>query len=193
MNKPLSLLLAASIALWPVASQAQEINTPPIFVKPMLAEIHALSEDVINKQNQNRKMEEEVKGLARDNAALASQSMFADYTQFRQLRDLLNNYTEQITRRDELLAARDREIADLRERLNKANAVIAQMTAASQALANTEAFKATADIGQALTDKKEILTAQRGLLEGAASWKKNRANWRSLNPNWPSQKKNFHT
>jgi chromosome segregation ATPase len=166
MNKyVLTILLPAFTFLSAVPVRAQEIITPPMFVKPLLMkQIKQLEADIINTQRQNTADEAVIKDLSTQSAALAAEvekiKAFSDVDQFSKLKEVLANYDQQISLRDSLLAERDNTIALLRQRveaLEKASVITQEMNAA-QPVVNVA-------VDKALDQKKDILEMQKSLLE----------------------------
>ncbi len=156
-NKTLRVFLAASIALLPAVSHAQEIiNTPPIFIRPSLVkQIDDLTAEILGKQKQIKSEEAAVQELAQQNLALVATveakkreannavHLFSDYEEYDKLKSTLRNYDRQI-------GLRDAAITELQDRLinNKKEFVNALRMAAAKDIklkAKTEEIEAAKD------------------------------------------------
>ncbi len=164
----------------------QEINTPPIFVSPVIPlnqEVVQLKNTVLNQDRANRDQEVEDRSLAEHNAELTQkivdlQNQLARQSQnskdndfysrlenLQQLKDALENYGRGLDERNRNLIARNEGTSALRARIDKLEHLfdpVIGLTKDVQAMKSPSATK----LASSLQDQKEFLVFKsRSLIE----------------------------
>lgn len=180
MKKFFSLFISVSVVFLGLPLRVfavQEINTPPIFVSPVIPlnqEVVQLKNTVLNQDRANRDQEVEDRSLAEHNAELtqkivdlqnqlARQSqnskdndLYSRLEDLQQLKEALQNYGRGLDERNRNLIARNGDTSALRARIDKLEHLFDPVIGLTKDVEAMKSLSAT-ELASSLQDQKEFL------------------------------------
>lgn len=162
-----SLTIAVTlISFVPFSVYAEEVEAPPIYVKPIL-------------ETEQQKNVNAVKALIKEDTMLLNAveskkrlieqqaRLFSDYDEFRRLKKVLSDYMDQLEQRDKILKEHQQQIAFLHREFDRIYGLLDQVVDIAFAVGQMKKSPAN-ELNQSLGDKKQLLADQDALLQAQA-------------------------